>query len=33
MLEDESRFIDDKRSATMRLYRYRVLVPGERDEG
>jgi hypothetical protein len=33
VLADEARFIDDKRSATMELYRYRVLVPGESDEG
>jgi EthD domain len=31
VLEDESRFIDYQRSATMELYRYRVLVPGQTD--
>ena len=35
VLEDETRFIDYQRSATMELYRYRVLVPVpvQRDEG
>jgi hypothetical protein len=33
VLEDETRFIDYQRSATMELYRYRVLVPAQRDEG
>jgi hypothetical protein len=33
VLEDETRFIDYQRSATMELYRYRVLAPAQRDEG
>jgi hypothetical protein len=32
VLEDETRFIDYQGSATMELYRYRVLVPAQRDE-
>jgi hypothetical protein len=33
VLEDEARFIDYKGSATMELYRYRVLVPAGGDGG